>query len=80
MSGICSSAPSCFQLTVLYYQCSLLNSAWSAELTRAQISVILQTHPTTDVVVGMQLVAMEGSSAMHICFVAFLCNEMKQTL
>lgn len=67
MSGIHTAAPSsCFQLTVPYYQSCLLNSAWSPEFTRAQISVILQTHPTTDGGVGIQLVAMEGSSGIHI--------------
>jgi hypothetical protein len=69
-----------FSVNCSLYQSCPLNSAWSAEFTRAQISVILQTHPTTDVVVGMKLVAMEGSSAIHVCFVAFLCNEKKQTL
>jgi len=54
MTGIRTSAPSsCFQLSVPYYQSCLLNSAWSVEFTRAQISVILQTHPTTDGVLGM---------------------------
>lgn len=67
MFGIRTSAPSsCFQLTVPYYQSCLLNSAWSAGFTRAQISVILQTHHTTDSGVGMQLVTMEWSSAIHI--------------
>jgi len=67
MSGIHTSAPSsCFQLTIPYHQICFLNSAWSAEFTRAQISVILQTHTTTDGGVGMQLVAMEWSSAIHI--------------